>query len=70
VTANPLPPYWLTAFARELKKRGVSPWEAPRHFIRESARRIESGDLETGYWELNPSADVGMGMILSLWTRG
>jgi hypothetical protein len=65
---NTLPPLWLVEYARQLRKRGVSVYEAPRYFIRESRQRIDSGDLETAVWESSVAADDGMAAILSMWT--
>ena len=67
---SPLPPLWLLTRARELRKRGVSVYEAPSLFVREARRRIESGDMETAAWEASEMADYGMAVVLSIWIGG
>lgn len=64
------PPLWLIRRARDLRKRGVSVYEAPRYFIREARQRIDGGDMETAVWESSETADDGMAVVLDVWTQG
>jgi len=57
----------MVNFARKLRQQGIGPFEFPRLVIHKSAERIREGDLETGFWEMSPDADKGMGLILRVW---
>ena len=61
------PPLWLIIYAKEMRQRGIGPCEFGVLVVRESARRIRGGDLETYFWQESLDSYEGISAILRTW---